>query len=258
MSQIPCFVISLPDCTERRTAISRRLQGLGIAFEFFDAVDGRHGLDPVHEAQIDRVKTVRDGHTLSDPAYACALSHINVYRRIVAAAIPHALILEDDALPQPALPAFLEGQHYRDAEVTQLYIGSYPYVRRRGQKRILSGHTSHVLAPIMRGGTVGYVISGTAAHYILETALPVTRGADWPECAQDILERRQWRTVHPLLVTHPPRRVQEAGQSVIIAHSAPSPEQTASQRRGIRMQRVRDLPRKILYKRLPRNHPRIP
>ncbi len=247
---IPCFVISLPDCTDRRDAIRARLDRLGVAFEFLDAVDGRQGLPPEYEGQIDRVATREAGRILADAEYGCALSHINAYRRIVIEAIPYALILEDDALPQPALADFLTGRHHQDAEMTQFYIGSNPYVRRRRAKTILPGHTSYVLTPIMQGGTVGHVLSGSAARFILTNALPVIDGADWPACAHDILVRRQWRTVHSLLVSHSPRCAQEAGQSLIITHSLWSPDQIAAQRQW--MQRVRGLPRKLLYKRLPR------
>ena len=96
---IPVFVVSLPDCIDRREVIARALHHLGIEFEFVDAVDGRHGLDPQYEDQIDRVATRRAGRILSDAEFACALSHISVYQRIVLENIAYALILEDDAVP---------------------------------------------------------------------------------------------------------------------------------------------------------------
>jgi len=130
----------------------RRLHGLGIPFEFLDAVDGRQGLPPDYESQIDRVATHRRGRLLADADYACALSHIKAYRRIVAAGIPHALVLEDDALPEAALPTYLAGHHYEDAWVTQVYVGSYPYVRWTGAKRLFANHSSHVLAPSRAAG----------------------------------------------------------------------------------------------------------
>jgi len=173
---IPCFVISLPDCTARRAAIRRRLHGLGIPFGFLDAVDGRQGLPPEYESQIDRVATHRLGRLLADADYACALSHIKAYRRIVAAGIPHALVLEDDALPEAALPTYLAGKHYEDAWVTQVYVGSYPYVRWTGAKRLFANYTSHVLAPILRGGAVAYIVSCDAARHFVDRALPAPSG----------------------------------------------------------------------------------
>ncbi len=249
---IPCFVISLPDCTGRRSAIRIRLQALGIPFEFLDAVDGRDRLPPDYENQIDRAETKRRGRVLADADYACALSHINAYRHIVAAAHPHALILEDDAIPQPALADFLAGRHYELASVTQLFVTSYPYVRWSGAKGLFAGHTSHVLAPIMRGGAVAYVLSLETARFFLAHALPIAAGADWPDCAKTIIARRDWRIVHPLLCHHPSHREQRAGQSILLTQSCRSSECPVEQRRKHRIQMWQDLPRKCLYRRLPR------
>ncbi len=255
---IPCFVISLPDCTERRDAIRNRLDGLGIGFELLDAVDGRQGLPPEYESQIDRTETKRFGRLLADADYACALSHINVYRRLVAEGLPYALILEDDAHPTPTLPRYLAGKYYEDAWVTQLYVGSYPYVRWTGAKRLFANHTSHVLAPILRGGAVAYIVSQEAARFFLDRALPVTSAADWPDCARDIVARRQWRVVHPLLCMHPSHQEQISGQSVLLTQSIRSAAMEASMRELYWRQKRKDLPRKLLYRRLPRNRSSSP
>jgi len=252
MTLLPCFVISLPDCTVRRTAIRRRLQGLGIPFEFLDAVDGRQGLPPEYKPQIDRAESQRRGRLLADADYACALSHIKAYRRIVAEEIPHALVLEDDALPQPALTDFLAGKHYEQASVTQLYVGSYPYVRRSGAQRLFGDYTSWILAPIMRGGAVAYIVSRDAARHFVDHAVPITGAADWPDCAADIVARREWRIVHPLLCHHPSHREQQAGQSILQMQSLRDSESFFNQRRRYWMLKWRQLPRKCLYKRLSR------
>ncbi len=196
---IPCFVISLPDCTDRRDAIRARLDRLGVAFEFLDAVDGRQGLPPEYEGQIDRVATREAGRILADAEYGCALSHINAYRRIVIEAIPYALILEDDALPSAALTQLLNGQHYEGACMMQLYYGSGPYVSRRGAKRLFAHYTSHV-SKFYMAGTVGYIVSLDIAKHFLNHSLPITSTADWPTCAKDLVARRDWRIVYPRVV----------------------------------------------------------
>ena len=122
---IPVFVVSLRDCAGRRESIRRSLESLEIPFEFVDAVDGRHGLDPSCEPDIDRARTEREGNkgwTLSDAEYACALSHIQIYRRIVRDNIDWALVLEDDAIPTPDLTTYIGGGYFLDAVLTQLYL----------------------------------------------------------------------------------------------------------------------------------------
>lgn len=212
---IPVFVVSLPDCTNRRNTISQALQNLGIAFEFVDAVDGRHGLDPQYEDQIDRAAARRAGRILSDAEFACALSHLSVYRRIVSQNLAYALILEDDAVPSPKLVEFLGGRHYHDAELTQLYC-SRSYVGRWDTYSLLHHHTSYVRVPRVKvTGAVAYTVSYRAALHFTNHAVPITKEADWPTCIEALIKKRQCRVIHPPLVMHPTRH---QGQSMISHH----------------------------------------
>ena len=95
---IPILVISLPDSTDRRKAITARLDALSLPFEFVDAVDGRNGIPDECKPMVDRQGAVSFMlHPLSDAEFGCALSHLAAYKRVVDDGIPHALILEDDA-----------------------------------------------------------------------------------------------------------------------------------------------------------------
>jgi len=199
---IPVFVVSLPDCTDRRETISRTLRNLDIEFEFVDAVDGRHGLNPEYEDQIDRVATRRAGRILSDAEFACTLSHISIYQRIVSENMAYALVLEDDAIPHPKLVDFLTGKYYRDAELTQLWC-SRTYVRRQGAKNLFDRHLSYLRTPRVKvAGTVAYTASYQAALHFVRHAVPVNKEADWPTCIEDLIAKRQCRVIYPPLVGH--------------------------------------------------------
>ena len=253
---IPVFVISLLDCTERREAISQALSMLGIAFEFVDAVDGRHGLDPQYEDQVDRVETQRrTGYVLTDAEFACALSHINVYRRIVSENLAYALILEDDAIPFPNLVQFLTHHHYRDADLTQLHC-SRPYVRRRGAKRVLGAYTSYLRLPRLNVlYAVAYTISYRAALHFVRYAVPVRKPADWPPCIDDLSANGQCRVIYPPLVGHG-----SAGkiQSVIQSSGRKNVKERRQRVWGVYIPPFREMveswgraPYKLLSKRLP-------
>jgi len=236
--------------------ISKSLTDLGITFEFFDAVDGRYGLDPVYENQIDREQALKARHRMSDVEFACALSHINVYHKITAENIPYALVLEDDAIPQPALANFLKGPYYQDADVTQLDIRRCPYVRWGGAKKLFDNYTSYLRAPrIEKAGAAGYVVSNKAAQHFIQNAVPVCREADWPDCAEEIIAERQWRIIHPLLVRHPR---QYTGQSILDSHGRQGRKDRkffdAFHRRKLR-KTYGSLPRKVFYRRLPSTPP---
>ena len=249
---IPTFVISLPDCGDRRAAISDRLGQLGVAFEFVDGVDGRDGLDPAWEDQIDRVEARRARDPMSDVEFACALSHVRCYRRIVADGIPYAMVLEDDVIPAPDLPRYLAGGYHGDAAVTQLYV-ERPYVRRKGAKPLFGDYVSWLRAPrIEKAGAAAYVMSLDAARHFIERATPVSRAADWPDCAEDLIARREWRVIHPSIVGHPPQE----GQSLIDAHGRLEARKNRKFLDGRHRRKLRrtygSLPRKLLCKRLPR------
>jgi len=57
---------------------------MGLQYELFFGVDGRRGLPAEHEPLVDRSARINAGsRPMSDPEYACALSHLMIYRRIV-------------------------------------------------------------------------------------------------------------------------------------------------------------------------------
>ena len=196
---IPVFVISLPDCVDRRGSIRKSLDDLQIPFEFVDAVDGRHGLDSSHEPDVDRPGTNRMGLILSDAEFACALSHMQVYRRIIRNNIDWALVLEDDASPTPDLKTFIRERHYTDADLTQLHFFS-TRVSRTGQKHLFGSYRSYLRTKFKSQSTAGYVISNHAARHILENGLPITWEADWPKCVESLIAEKRIRVVHPHIV----------------------------------------------------------
>ncbi|WP_427939396.1 glycosyltransferase family 25 protein [Achromobacter marplatensis] len=79
-------MISLPDCADRRRRISGCLDGLGLSFDFVDAVDGRNGIPDEFESMIDReggaavipFSEPPRIRPLTDSEFGCALSHILV------------------------------------------------------------------------------------------------------------------------------------------------------------------------------------
>ncbi|WGE32943.1 glycosyltransferase family 25 protein [Actinobacillus genomosp. 1] len=95
----PIFVISLAN-SARRKIISARLNSLGLAFEFIDAVNGRD-LTEEQLAQIDYdfyPQRFGGKHKLKLGEIGCAMSHIKAYQYLVDNHIKEAIILEDDAI----------------------------------------------------------------------------------------------------------------------------------------------------------------
>ncbi|AOF84561.1 glycosyltransferase 25 family protein [Hydrogenophaga sp. RAC07] len=100
---IPIFVISLERAPERRHAITSHLDSLGLEYEVVNAVDGKK----LSEEEIAEV--VCEGLSYDCGVVGCYLSHIMVYKIIVEKNIATALILEDDAILNPAMVEMLRG-----------------------------------------------------------------------------------------------------------------------------------------------------
>jgi hypothetical protein len=98
---IPVFVINLPRATERRAAVERRMQAIGLAYEIVEAVDGRM-LSPAELEVLCGPK-----RPFSPGEVGCYLSHMKVYRLIVERGVPVAAVLEDDAHRNPMVTELL-------------------------------------------------------------------------------------------------------------------------------------------------------
>ena len=177
----PILVISLDDATERRQRIEKTLGELGLEFEFVSAVDGRTGIPPHLQHRVDPVSArIALGRPMIDTEFACALSHILCYERIIDSGLPGAIILEDDAEIDTAFLQFLKLRGYaRFAFVQFDYNAPVVWSRwlglnwRVGEIRLLRLVFNAPLA-------TGYSLSSRAAQYLLENVKPVRLPADWP------------------------------------------------------------------------------
>lgn len=164
------FLINLDRNAGRLAAVSERLAERGVAFERFPAVDGR-ALDPKERRRCYsplRTAFVR-GHGLLPGELGCALSHLGVYRKIVADGLDVACVLEDDAFPEPN---FVEALARLEAQMDV----------RRAQVVLLAPVTYHRETPppapgiqrLMDGSFAdAYVITRPAAEAILRANMPV-------------------------------------------------------------------------------------
>lgn len=176
----PIYVLSLQDAEARRAAISHALASRGLAFTFFDAIDGRRGLPPDHEKDIDRPGTIAAlGREMSDAEYACALSHLAIYRDALAKGLPGAIVFEDDAILTPLFDRFLEARGFLAGDLVQMDHLHGDIWRSVPPTRLTDAVS---LAPAARTAslTTGYTISARGARYFLDEGMPLCRSADWP------------------------------------------------------------------------------
>lgn len=195
----PVRVISLTDSNERRKRMREQLERLSIPFEFVDAIDGRTGLAPELESMIDRPGTEAEfRRCMTDAEYACALSHMMIYRQILNNDLPGAVVLEDDAILGSLFQEFLDTKGYEAGDLIQLDHwkgGVWKHFRRYR----LTANIELARASKNADLTTGYTISRTAAAHILMHGLPLRAPADWP-CDVSVLRTM---LALPRVVDHP-------------------------------------------------------
>lgn len=118
------YVINLARSPERRAHITAELGKTGIQYEIVSAVDGRD----LNLADTQIVDPAFAGEYPAHPGIVgCALSHLEVYRKVLDDGLEMACVLEDDVLVPADLGALTDtlAPHMTGAEVVLLNFQSY-------------------------------------------------------------------------------------------------------------------------------------
>jgi glycosyl transferase, family 25 len=93
------FVINLARDVERMQNMQAQLDGLGLQFERIEAFDGRN-LDSARQRDLysNFWFCFFHGRPASRGEIGCAMSHRNIYRKMVEEGISWAILLEDDVV----------------------------------------------------------------------------------------------------------------------------------------------------------------
>lgn len=181
------YVISLARRPDRRAHIIGQLDKAGINYEIFDAIDGRD-LD-LTDAQLFDPETVRTDTTFDSACYGCALSHLELYRRVIAQGLERAFILEDDLDLPTDLGALLDAiaKHMTGAEVVLLnfhLVGKSYNACRVTKAGAVPLPSSRLLVQVADSGVPGstgaYLITREACARMARTVLPIrVQPDDW-------------------------------------------------------------------------------
>lgn len=182
----PIFVISLKN-SPRREFIRKRLNGLGLQFEFFDAIYGKT-LDEDTLKQVDyQYYQDFDNKRLTLGEIGCALSHIGVYELIKQKKIPQAIILEDDAIVSTHFKAILQSclaklpKRYEILFFDHGKAKSYPFIKRTlpdGYKLVRYRYPSkNSRRSIMK--STAYMLTLAGVEKLLNYAYPIRMPADF-------------------------------------------------------------------------------
>jgi glycosyl transferase, family 25 len=195
------FVNTLERFAARRAQMSRQLDSLGLAFEYFEGPDGKNLTKEEMDVDYDESRVRKNlDRVMSLSEIACTMAHRDIYRKMLKQNIEKACILEDDVLLDPDFPrvlAFLEEIKFRN---TVVKLDNYRekntpcsiWTRRPVNERLM--YKKPVTAQWM---TWGYVIDQVAAESILR-AWPKIEFVcdDWARMAKAI----HMRCIQPAVV----------------------------------------------------------
>lgn len=197
MQTWPIFVLTLAGDYKRRAPLLGALDRLDLAYEVFFGVDGRSGLSKTWEREVNRSRARRKfGRELTDGEIACALSHRQLYKSILARGLPGGIILEDDAIVGETFANFVKEAHYLNANL-MLLDHAQARVIDLGLE-IMPGTKMRRLA-LPAYLTTGYTLSAEAAQLLCDASSPISHTADWPG---DIVAMGAM-ALDPRIVDHP-------------------------------------------------------
>ena len=176
-------MINLPQSSGRRRHIESELRHAGLDYEIVPAVDGVRLKDEERARLVDAEAVARSPDWLRPGIIGCSLSHLEVYRRIVASGERFAFVIEDDVSFDPSirdLLAALEGE-LRGSEAALLYYRSVRPCQFSGEDAVHLGGESTLMYPMELeplNATGAYVLTAQAARKLSGFILPVRVGPD--------------------------------------------------------------------------------
>ncbi|MCP5037498.1 MAG: glycosyltransferase family 25 protein [Rhodobacteraceae bacterium] len=160
-NELDIYLINLSQRRDRMRLMHDQLKAQGLVYERIEAVNG------LGDADIGYPK---DHPRLSKGEFACYLSHVAVWKRLVDSGAPHCLVLEDDAVLSPSFHNI----------TNQEAFFTHPQMVTRLETR-LQGKTTVFRKPILKlegfslylankcdVGSCAYVLKRTFAQHLLD------------------------------------------------------------------------------------------
>lgn len=171
------FLINLDKNPERLAAMTSQLEKLGVVFERVRAVYGKDLSDEEKRRAVNRFRWwCAKGYRIRDGEIGCAISHNNIYRKMIDGNIPVACVFEDDVQFDERFNEVLASvSRFIDLEKPQVVLlTNFTRVRRNPE-------TPEIVPIANDHCTAGYVLTLPAARAILRVNSPIQVPSDgWP------------------------------------------------------------------------------
>lgn len=176
------FVINLQRSSERRKYIQTHLKKKGLEFEIIEGVDGRTLSKEDFNKKCDINIIKQEPVWLNRGAIGCALSHLQIYQRMVSEGIESALIMEDDLVLPDKIKIIIEEiePKIKESELILLFYASSKPCPFSNQDvvNLTQGSLVYPVNVIQPASAAAYCISLKAAEGLAKSILPVRVTAD--------------------------------------------------------------------------------
>ncbi|GAB3371828.1 glycosyltransferase family 25 protein [Spongiibacter taiwanensis] len=175
-NEVECYVINLERDRQKKSYMEELLSNLGVSAVFFHAIDGSL-IKP--SQKVDLYSSIgsraKIGRVLTSAEIGCALSHIEVYKKIILQDKKYALILEDDVIIEPDFKSVCAAAVERIENSDIIFLGSHTssnrhkdvFLKIRGKTQISLGrYIGYPAEPPY--GAYAYLVSRASAKKMLE------------------------------------------------------------------------------------------
>jgi len=172
---IPVFIINLQHSVERKIHMQNLCNRMGLRAAFVAAVDGRDmELEKVIGLYSKEAVINTFGRELSRNEIACALSHKNIYQKLIDGDVEKALIFEDDIEFDESLIQMLDSIDILPSDWELILLGHHGAASRVGNikgslwgRKRISTNYKLVRPSELAYGTYGYLINRKGASKLL-------------------------------------------------------------------------------------------
>jgi glycosyl transferase family 25 len=208
------FVVNLSRVEARTKYIKAHLDSLKVKYELIDAVDYIN-LTPADFEVLSDQEAVRKNPYLSQGVIACSLSHVKIYKHIVANNVDVSLVIEDDAALPKNINRILDLVE-RTIKPDEIIALSYFNHHQAKDNTDLSkydrqplGEGCELVYPVDLhdiASSMAYVITKEVAQKMIDVVMPVSVQTDYWGVYHDKHAFSSFRCLYPVQVLAAPIR----------------------------------------------------
>ena len=208
------FVVSLSRVEARTKYIKAHLDSLKVDYELIDAVDYIN-ISPAEFEVLSDQEAVRQNPYLTKGVIACSLSHVKIYKHIVANNVDVSLVIEDDAALPKNIKKILD---IVECEIKDDEIISLSYFNHH-QAKDTTDMSKHKRKPVGEGcelvypvdlqdvaSSMAYVITKKVAERMIDVLMPIWVQTDYWGAYYDKHGFSSFRCLYPVQVLAAPIR----------------------------------------------------